>query len=757
MSKKKKFILIVAGIIILISILIVIIGISKKITIKNNIKKDIESTLSCIINNDFSDGFYYINIYGYRLSSINTTEFDKLVANQVKFKIKNIETKNDEAIVRIEVQYPDLTKDLSKLQTENYYDTIYNADSITKELDLYLLKSDNHWTLLQNSELFVYRNKLLSENAKNTSSDNIAQSLSSTSSNGYFENFYDKPITDENIALDSIEVNRTQLGYDDENLSFEFMRKDEYMGASYRFKILYKGIPLNSEEVRVLVDENGNARTLISRKIPIKLLEKISTTPKITEDEALNIAKETLGEDFLEYNLSANFKQVKISPELVIYEINDKYFLSYYIQSGSYICIVDAESGDVITANSTEMSNTAEFEGQNGDIHQVFYDDYKDENYDIKNALWNSDKGLFIFDNCIDNISLNHIFTLDDIKDGSNKSAVDGMANTYRVIEYFEQENLSLSFDNTWVIVNNDKSKDENGKSRKNNATGGVLFVENQSVAKITFDIRSDKNKAQLSAYLDVVAHEYTHAVTGLIAFGSSGYSSDCKYFERNALAEAYSDIFGQLVEQKYTGKTDWIQSVPENNRSLKSPNRSKYTKRYTTEDKQGTDSNDYGGAHKNSTIISHTAYLMSKDNHNENYDSEFLLDYNQLGQLWYGSLFYLNDKSDFSDCRYAVEESARDLIENGVLLENNLKVIEQAFNEVEVSSNPTRRGLTDSMEIIKDKNTIVVPIEDETQSTEFVEITEAETTIETFVNCITMITYSFYILYITHYFNRKQ
>lgn len=585
--------------------------------------------------------------------------------------------------------------------------------------------------------LLVYRNKLLSENAKNTSSDNIAQSLSSTSSNGYFENFYDKPITDENIALDSIEVNRTQLGYDDENLSFEFMRKDEYMGASYRFKILYKGIPLNSEEARVLVDENGNARTLISRKIPIKLLEKISTTPKITEDEALNIAKETLGEDFLEYNLSANFKQVKISPELVIYEINDKYFLSYYIQSGSYICIVDAESGDVITANSTEMSNTAEFEGQNGDIHQVFYDDYKDENYDIKNALWNSDKGLFIFDNCIDNISLNHIFTLDDIKDGSNKSAVDGMANTYRVIEYFEQENLSLSFDNTWVIVNNDKSKDENGKSRKNNATGGVLFVENQSVAKITFDIRSDKNKAQLSAYLDVVAHEYTHAVTGLIAFGSSGYSSDCKYFERNALAEAYSDIFGQLVEQKYTGKTDWIQSVPENNRSLKSPNRSKYTKRYTTEDKQGTDSNDYGGAHKNSTIISHTAYLMSKDNHNENYDSEFLLDYNQLGQLWYGSLFYLNDKSDFSDCRYAVEESARDLIENGVLLENNLKVIEQAFNEVEVSSNPTRRGLTDSMEIIKDKNTIVVPIEDETQSTEFVEITEAETTIETFVEDI--------------------
>ena len=64
-----------------------------------------------------------------------------------------------------------------------------------------------------------------------------------------------------------------------------------------------------------------------------------------------------------------------------------------------------------------------------------------------------------------------------------------------------------------------------------------------------------------------------------------------------------------------------------------------------------------------------------------------------------------------------------------GVLLEDNLKVIEQAFNDVEVSSNPIRHGLTDSTEIIKAKHTLVVPIEEETQSTEFVEITEIETT----------------------------
>lgn len=39
--------------------------------------------------------------------------------------------------------------------------------------------------------------------------------------------------------------------------------------------------------------------------------------------------------------------------------------------------------------------------------------------------------------------------------------------------------------------------------------------------------------------------------------FGS-GYSTDSRYFERNALKEAYSDIFGELIEQEYTGETDW-------------------------------------------------------------------------------------------------------------------------------------------------------------------------------------------------------
>ena len=558
--------------------------------------------------------------------------------------------------------------------------------------------------------LLVYRNKLSSEKTKNNSNNNTAQSLSSAPSGISIENFYDKPITDEKIALDSIGVNRDKLGYSDKNFTFIYDKKSGSETA-YHFDLYYKDIPVYSSVgtrgVSVITHYDNSAKVLITGVSDSQNITKVNTTPKITEDEALKIAKETLGENFSEYNISANFKQVKVCPKLIIYETQDKFVLSYRIISNFYVCIINAENGEVITSHSTMVANVSEYEGQNGDIHQVFYDDYKDEDNDIKDMLWNKDKNIIISDYPI------RFMSLSDIQYGKNKSAVDAMANTYRAIEYFESE-FGISFDGTMCIIN----ENENWI---NNASGIGVEDEDGSFAFICIGERTDKKKAQYSAYLDIVAHEYTHAVTDVKVFGSDGYmDDDSRYYECNALKEAYSDIFGELVELKYTGGNDWKY----NDRNIKNPQVYKYSERYIG-------SEDHGGAHYNSTIISHAAYLMSKDHkiikHSSYGSTKNLLDYDQLGQLWYGSLEYLKktEFKDFSDCRYAVEESARDLIEKGILVEDNLKVIEQAFNEVGVSSNPARRGLTDSAEIIKDKHTLVVPIEDETQLPEFVEITE--------------------------------
>lgn len=507
--------------------------------------------------------------------------------------------------------------------------------------------------------LLVYRNKLSSESVKNTSSDNIAQSLSSAASGISIENFYDKPITDEKIALDSIEVNRDKLGYSDKNFTFIY---DEKSGSenAYHFDLYYKDIPVFDKGVGVFTHYYDNsAKVLMTSVSDSHKIIKVNTTPKITQDEALNIAKETLGENFSEYNIGANFEKVKVKPKLIIYKYNDEYNLAYYIQSGFYMCVINAESGDIITAHSTLVSKSAEYEGQRkGDTQQIFYDDVTNsDDGELKdNALYCMEKNIYILDDLEKGkLDFKKLLTLNDIESGKNKSAVDAMANTYKAIKYFEKIDIDISFLAIYVQVN-DTDELKNKFPNKTLASAGISQNDEKTktYAYLNFGTK-DMSGRQYSAYLDVVAHEYTHCVTNLKAFGSEGYKKDSIYFERNALMEAYSDIFGELIEQKCTGDTDWKVS----DSSLIEPTfgseyKYKYSKKRKTKDDEGTDKNDYGYAHDNSTIISHTAYLMSKSNDSKNYDAEFLLDYNQLAQLWYGSLEYLKktEFKDFADCR---------------------------------------------------------------------------------------------------------
>lgn len=554
------------------------------------------------------------------------------------------------------------------------------------------------------SSLLVYRNKLSSENQKNNS-NNTAQSLSSAPSGKSIENFYDKPITDEKIALDSIEVNRDKLGYSDKNFTFIYDEKSSSKTA-YHFDLFYKGIPVHSpvgiRGVSVITHYDNSAKVLITGVSDSDKIIKVNTTPKIAQDEANDIIKKQL-------NIEENVK-----PELILYDTEKGYVLAYKFSNYLQSYVINANTGEVIERVSTFVSDTMEFKGQKGDIHQVFYNDYKNENHNIKNALWDNEKNIFVINNRIDeqydSILEKNLLKIEDLQSEKNKSAIDGMANTYRAVEYFEKH-FNEKINTTYVSVNVD-----NPELPKEYSGCRYTNEKNQTVAFMVFCIMTNKNKPQNSAYLDIVAHEYTHAITCFLAFGYSKYNEDNRYFERNALMEAYSDIFGELIEKEYIGNTDWYHNT---SRNLRKPKINKYSKL-----DKNTDCDKF--AHDNSTIISHTAFLMSKDNRNSKYNNDILLDYDQLGQLWYGSLEYLKktEFKDFSDCRYAIEESARDLIEKGILVEDNLKVIEQAFNDVEVSSNPARRGAKDSAEI-KENHTLVVPIEDETQSIEPVEITE--------------------------------
>jgi Zn-dependent metalloprotease len=162
---------------------------------------------------------------------------------------------------------------------------------------------------------------------------------------------------------------------------------------------------------------------------------------------------------------------------------------------------------------------------------------------------------------------------------------------------------------------------------------------------------------------LDVVAHELTHGVTS--------YSANLLYQgQAGALNEAFSDIFGEMVEAHAAGSRDGSCSKGLNDwqigtslnagafRDLKNPGRLDSGLGPYPSDMDGyvRTKQDYGGVHINSSIINHAYYLLA-----EGLDGAIGL--RDAERIFYRALtVYLTLDSHFADARLACEQSAEDL-----------------------------------------------------------------------------------------------
>ncbi len=129
-----------------------------------------------------------------------------------------------------------------------------------------------------------------------------------------------------------------------------------------------------------------------------------------------------------------------------------------------------------------------------------------------------------------------------------------------------------------------------------------------------TFLSSSINNFAQC---LDVIAHEFTHGVTGTV-MTYNAYRNDF-----GAINEAMSDIMGNLCEMMAGATKDTTWLIAENSgsaiRSMSDPNLYNQPDRvwdiyYQVQVKEPTDTNDHGGVHGNSSLLNHIAYLLCTD-----------------------------------------------------------------------------------------------------------------------------------------------
>lgn len=228
-----------------------------------------------------------------------------------------------------------------------------------------------------------------------------------------------------------------------------------------------------------------------------------------------------------------------------------------------------------------------------------------------------------------------------------------------------------------------------------NDVLGRKSFDGNGATIKVSYDYGNNYNNAYWTssgqqfvfgsgkdyvAALDIVGHEYTHAVINYVV--GNGRSVTLTYFgETGALNEAYADIMGNLIEGK-TGTDFWnhgedkgsvtrsmanptAYGQPDHYRALSDPDWDARLNGYEERDNEGV--HIFGG------VYCHAVYLMMSDSRCSNISQE------TWAKVFYRSLYRLTTDASFLDGRGAVICSAKALGFN----HDQQQAIKDAFDAV--------------------------------------------------------------------------
>lgn len=508
-------------------------------------------------------------------------------------------------------------------------------------------------------------------------------------------------IENEEAVLSALDKISESLGIKDVTKELKITSVNEVEGDKfYRVQQYYNDIPVYGNSVVLGVNENGNALGVTSNT---SVVQDVDTTPSISLDEA----QKNL-EEFLEGQKPKDM--VFYSPnELVIYTLDDgKNVLVYNIVASFSIdngeqrnleCLVNARTGEVIKLFSLDLYKVVDANGKDSSGHNR--DFVVNQKSSSEYILQDETRNINVYN--VGNNPLTYKFY-----DSNNNQA-----QTYGSIEYVEY----LSNNKKVAIVSNstnqwndskavtlmanlkdtydfyDKILGRKGTNGKNNIVNGFYNDSMPSAGSYNAYCWGTalywQNEVLLSfgtdneISVDTVGHEYTHAVerniVGMAYEGESG-----------AIMEAYSDIFGEFVEDYskdgiMDGDCDWIHGQ----RNMVDPSENKYPSKYngkyfcSTEnklDRYGNSKNDYGGVHTNNTVLSHAAYLMFNGiDGNEN----MKINTEMLSRIWYRALLLHQSNSTFEQCANYVYKSAQST--KGIT-DEQLSCIVKAFKSVDIN-----------------------------------------------------------------------
>ncbi|HEY9175394.1 MAG TPA: M4 family metallopeptidase, partial [Verrucomicrobiae bacterium] len=165
---------------------------------------------------------------------------------------------------------------------------------------------------------------------------------------------------------------------------------------------------------------------------------------------------------------------------------------------------------------------------------------------------------------------------------------------------------------------------------------------------------------------LEIVSHEYTHLLLDSLMGNNTGltYAN-----EPGAIDEAGCDFLAEAVEKFLSGYTDWNYYIPQRPeiRSLSNPSQhvSRFGQQFPATFYSGgyyCGTDDYGGVHVNSLVVSHTYYLASEGGV-ENGCTVTGIGLSKMEQVLYRAMdYYFTPNITFNELYQVMQQACRDL-----------------------------------------------------------------------------------------------
>lgn len=440
-------------------------------------------------------------------------------------------------------------------------------------------------------------------------------------------------------------------------------QENDQLGAKIiRLQQTYNTVPVWGSTQVAHVDNKGVLTVFSGTVIPDLDKKLQQPNQKISADEAMSIVEKEL-------NFKLNY-DVKPKSEFVVYAKDGTVSYAYHVhlgflspQPGNYDYFIEAETGKILdhieilyAANTPKNIIGTKVMGTG------------------KDSFGNTKKlNLLKFNSTyylVDKTRGQGIYTYDAQNKGSDDdtSFLPGILLSNKT-NRFTSKNTQAAVDahiyagivyDYYKKVQGRDSYDGNGSKIISSVHFGQQYENAFWDPDLKQMIYGDGNglTRSLTAAIDVVGHELTHAVTES--------SSNLIYRdESGALNEAISDVFGTLIEYYSDSNPDYLLGEDlyfkpgKAMRSMSDPTQfhdpDHYSKRY-----KGM--NQSLLVHKNSGIINKTAYLIAEGG------THYEVTVNGIGRDKMGKVFYrantqyLTESATFSQARQALVQSAADL-----------------------------------------------------------------------------------------------